>query len=64
MAVSSVRFAKADRRVTAYYFYVVDEAFGPAFMKVCAYFPYSIKVWLNGHGYSEAGRHSGEHRLH
>jgi len=37
--------------VTAYYFYVVDEAFGPAFVKVCAYFPYPLKIWLNGHEY-------------
>ena len=47
------RFAKADRRVIAYYFYVVDEAFGPAFVKVCAYFPYPIKIWLNGHEYAK-----------
>jgi hypothetical protein len=46
-------YAKADRRVTAYYFYLVDEAFGPAFVKVCAYFPYPIKVWLNGHEYAK-----------
>ena len=32
-------YAKADRKVTAYYFYVVDGAFGPAFVKICAYFP-------------------------
>ena len=32
-------YAKADRRVTAYYFYVLDEVFGPAFIKICAYFP-------------------------
>ncbi len=32
-------FAKADRRVTCYYFYLWDEEFGPAFLKVCAYFP-------------------------
>jgi hypothetical protein len=44
-------YAKSDRRVTAYYFYVVDEVFGPAFVKVCAYFPYPIKIWLNGHEY-------------
>ena len=25
--------------MSAYYFYVVDEVFGPAFIKVCAYFP-------------------------
>jgi len=30
---------RPDRRVTAYYFYLVDEVFGPAFVKVCAYFP-------------------------
>jgi hypothetical protein len=46
-------YAKSDRRVTAYYFYVVDEAFGPAFIKICAYFPYPIKIWLNGHEYTK-----------
>jgi hypothetical protein len=46
-------YAKADRRVTAYYFYVVDEVFGPAFIKVCAYFPYPIKIWVNGHEYAK-----------
>jgi hypothetical protein len=42
-------FCKADRRVTCYYFYLWDEDFGPAFIKVCAYFPYPAKIWLNGH---------------
>jgi hypothetical protein len=42
-------FAKTDRRVTCYYFYLWDEGFGPAFIKVCAYFPYPAKIWLNGH---------------
>jgi hypothetical protein len=46
-------YRKADRRVTAYYFYVVDEVFGPAFVKVCAYFPYPCKIWLNGHEYAK-----------
>jgi hypothetical protein len=46
-------YAKADRRVTAYYFYLVDEVFGPAFIKICAYFPYPIKIWLNGHEYAK-----------
>src|SRR5260370_27226017 len=41
-------FAKAERRVTCYYFYVWDERRGPGFIKVCAYFPYPVKVWLNG----------------
>jgi hypothetical protein len=46
-------YTKADRRVTAYYFYLVDEAFGPAFVKICAYFPYPIKIWLNGHEFAK-----------
>ena len=37
-------YTKADRRVMAYYSYLVDEVFGPAFIKVCAYFPYPIKI--------------------
>jgi len=42
-------FYKADRRVTCYYFYLWDAGFGPAFIKVCAYFPYPAKIWVNGH---------------
>ena len=39
-------FPKADRRVTCYYFYLWDDDFGPAFVKICAYFPYPAKIWL------------------
>ena len=46
-------FAKADRRVTCYYFYLWDDDFGPAFIKVCAYFPYPIKIWVNGHEWAK-----------
>ena len=46
-------FTKADRRVTCYYFYVFDDDFGPAFVKVCAYFPYPVKIWLNGHEWAK-----------
>jgi hypothetical protein len=46
-------FYKADRRVTCYYFYLWDADFGPAFIKVCAYFPYPAKVWLNGHEWAK-----------
>ncbi|MER5336761.1 hypothetical protein [Micromonospora sp. NPDC002717] len=42
-------FYKADRRVTCYYFYLWDDDFGPAFVKVCANFPYPGKIWINGH---------------
>ena len=27
--------------------------FGPAFIKVCAYFPYPVKVWVNGHEWAK-----------
>ena len=27
--------------------------FGPAFIKICAYFPYPIKVWVNGHEWAK-----------
>jgi len=46
-------FAKADRRVTCYYFYVWDEDFGAAFVKVCCYFPYPSKIWINGHEWAK-----------
>ena len=46
-------FYKADRRVTCYYFYVWDQDFGPGFVKLCAYFPYPGKVWVNGHEWAK-----------
>ncbi len=46
-------WGKADRRVTCYYFYVWDADFGMAFIKVCAYFPYPVKIWLNGHEWAK-----------
>jgi hypothetical protein len=30
-----------------------DEDFGPAFVKIGSYFPYPIKVWLNGHEWAK-----------
>jgi hypothetical protein len=46
-------FTKAQRRVTCYYFYLWDVDFGPAFIKICAYFPYPAKIWLNGHEWAK-----------
>ena len=37
--------------VNFYYFYCVDEDFGPFFLKFCSYFPYTAKLCLNGHEY-------------
>lgn len=46
-------FTKAQRRVSCFYFYLWDQDFGPAFIKVCAYFPYPAKVWVNGHEWAK-----------
>src|SRR5207247_8177100 len=32
-----------------YYVYVLDRDFGSLFIKFCSYFPYAVKVCLNGH---------------
>jgi len=42
-------FRKKDRRVTVYYFYLWDAGSGPAFIKVCTYCPWPMKIWVNGH---------------
>jgi len=46
-------FFKQDRRVTCYYFYVWDDQFGPGFVKICTYFPYPMKIWVNGHEWAK-----------
>lgn len=35
------------------YFYVVDEDFGPLFIKFSGYFPYTARLCLNGHEYAK-----------
>ena len=37
--------------VNHYYFYCLDEDFGPFFLKFCTYFPYNAKLCINGHEY-------------
>jgi hypothetical protein len=51
-------FFREERRVGVYYFYILDPDWGPGFIKICTYFPYPAKVWLNGHEWSkrQAGR--------
>ena len=46
-------FDKKDRRVTVYYFYLWDAGFGPAFIKVCTYCPWPLKIWVNGHEWAK-----------
>ncbi len=52
-------FKKVDRRVSVYYFYAMDEQWGPTFLKMAAYFPYPGKLWclrgfLHKHHYAAA----------
>ena len=46
----------AVRRTSAYvnhlYFYLFDRDMGGAFIKVCTYGPWSLRVWLNGHSWA------------
>jgi hypothetical protein len=39
--------------VNHYYFYVLDKDFGLAFIKVCSYFPFDVKVCFNGHEWAK-----------
>lgn len=51
--VASFEFVKESRRVGVYYFYVHDPEFGAGFIKICTYFPYPAKVWVNGHEWAK-----------
>jgi len=39
--------------VNYYYFYLLDDDFGPAFIKMCSYAPFTLKVCLNGHEWAK-----------
>jgi hypothetical protein len=39
--------------VNHYYIYLIDPEWGPAFIKVCSYAPYAIKICLNGHEWAK-----------
>ena len=41
------------RMVNQYYFYCVDEDFGPFFLKFSSYFPYNGRLCINGHEYAK-----------
>ena len=40
---------EATAMVNQYYFYCVDEEFGPFFLKYSSYFPYNARLCINGH---------------
>ncbi|HEY2596751.1 MAG TPA: hypothetical protein VGK33_22885, partial [Chloroflexota bacterium] len=39
--------------VNHYYFYLLDRDWGPAFVKTCAYAPFPVWVYLNGHEWAK-----------
>jgi hypothetical protein len=39
--------------VNHYYIYLIDRNWGPAFIKVCGYAPYAVKVCLNAHEWAK-----------
>ena len=56
-------FFKEQRRVGVYYFYVLDPDFGAGFIKICTYFPYPAKVWVNGHEWAKRQAAQADDRL-
>ena len=47
------QFSQQSVFVRHYYFYLQDREFGPAFIKIGAYAPYPVKVYLNGHEWAK-----------
>ena len=39
--------------VNYFYFYGLDDDFGPFFVKFCSYFPYNAKLYVNGHEWAK-----------
>ena len=44
---------RSTAMVNHYYWYCLDQQFGPFFLKYCSYFPYNSKLCLNGHEYAK-----------
>jgi len=46
-------FTKEQRRVSVFYIYIWDSTMGGGFIKICTYFPYPVKVWVNAHEWAK-----------
>jgi hypothetical protein len=46
-------FTKEQRRVSVFYVYIWDGTMGSGFIKICTYFPYPVKAWVNGHEWAK-----------
>ena len=49
--------------VNHFYFYCVDDDFGPFFLKFCSYFPYNAKLCINGHDWAQTPGRQGRDRV-
>lgn len=48
---SRAKIYRSSVMCNQYYFYLVDEEFGPLFIKMASYFPYTMRICMNGHEY-------------
>lgn len=46
-------FSRQPVSVNQFYFYVQDQEWGPAFLKIGTYMPYPVKLCLNGHEWAK-----------
>jgi hypothetical protein len=46
-------FGRQTVFVNHYYFYILDPDWGPAFIKTCAYAPFPVWIYLNGHEWAK-----------
>lgn len=44
---------KTSAVINHFYFYCLDQDFGPFFLKFCSYFPYTAKLCINGHHWAQ-----------
>lgn len=51
--LASFDFQRKQVFVKHYYFYFEDEEWGPGFLKGCSYFPFAMKLCLNGHEWAK-----------
>jgi hypothetical protein len=49
----TLTFNRQSVCVKHFYFYILDESFGPSFIKFCSYAPFTLRVWLNGHEWAK-----------
>ena len=39
--------------MSVFYVYIWDDKMGSGFIKICTYFPYPVKAWINGHEWAK-----------